>query len=293
MPHFVDQRKAEAWASHASRLFNTFLKHGELPVIVGDNVAHWYYEGTGQEHWDLTQHFPNLAPPFPLFWIEYRLPKRIHSDTEGDLDTSSLGIGNGRVGWLMFGTDREDVTGTGIPENVRWVYSGELYIDYGLGREIQGPHGTWHCAVDAEGRIVDRPWIQSWAATGMEEVVRMLNSWTHPALLTVCFMHCRNVKLEENVCPPKLAKRTREKHGYTPVTYHTLVIEPLRQILRHEGKSDAHGLAKAMHICRGHFKDYRQGKGLFGKYHQLVWHDAVVRGTKGEKPPAREIEVKL
>jgi hypothetical protein len=48
-----------------------------------------------------------------------------------------------------------------------------------------------------------------------------------------------------------------------------------------------------MHICRGHFKDYREGRGLFGKYHQLVWHPSLVRGTKGDKPAAREIEVKL
>ena len=54
-------------------------------------------------------------------------------------------------------------------------------------------------------------------------------------------------------------------------------------------------MTRAMHICRGHFKDYRQGKGLFGRYHQLVWQPAIVRGSKSEpKPPAtREYEVKL
>lgn len=97
----------------------------------------------------------------------------------------------------------------------------------------------------------------------------------------------------DNHTPPKLAKKYREKHGFDPSSYKTLIIEPLKQILRREGKSDTVGVAKAMHICRGHFKDYRQGKGLFGKYHQLVWHDSLVRGTKGTKPPAREIEVKV
>jgi hypothetical protein len=49
-------------------------------------------------------------------------------------------------------------------------------------------------------------------------------------------------------------------------------------------------------VARGHFKDYRQGKGLFGRYHQLVWQPAIVRGGKSDKPqqpPAREYEVKL
>ena len=49
-------------------------------------------------------------------------------------------------------------------------------------------------------------------------------------------------------------------------------------------------MTRAMHICREHFKDYRQGKGLFGRYHQLVWQPAIVRG---EPPTPREYEVKL
>jgi len=33
-----------------------------------------------------------------------------------------------------------------------------------------------------------------------------------------------------------------------------------------------------LHITRGHFKDYRDGKGLFGKYQGLFWWDQHVRG---------------
>jgi len=42
-----------------------------------------------------------------------------------------------------------------------------------------------------------------------------------------------------------------------------------------------------------HFRDYREGKGLFGKYHQIVWTPMGVRGTKGKDAPAREIMVKI
>ena len=50
-----------------------------------------------------------------------------------------------------------------------------------------------------------------------------------------------------------------------------------------------------MHICRGHFRDYREGKGLFGKYHKLVWTPATVRGTKKREGDVqeREIEIKV
>ena len=47
--------------------------------------------------------------------------------------------------------------------------------------------------------------------------------------------------------------------------------------------------------CRGHFRDYREGRGLFGKYKQLVWTPMGLRGgrEKGEKTPAREMEIKV
>lgn len=36
----------------------------------------------------------------------------------------------------------------------------------------------------------------------------------------------------------------------------------------------------AMHTCRGHFADYRKGKGLFGKLKGLYWINSHVRGSE-------------
>ena len=70
-------------------------------------------------------------------------------------------------------------------------------------------------------------------------------------------------------------------------------IEPLKAILRTEGRSDQVGVQKALHICRGHFRDYREGAGLFGKYHGVFWTPQIVRGTKGTSAPPREIKIKV
>jgi hypothetical protein len=148
--------------------------------------------------------------------------------------------------------------------------------------------------VDAEGRVTGHPQMQSMSDDEHRDVMRSFISWLNPALLAVSFLHCKNVKMVENSVPPKLQKRYGERHqGHRLAGYKTLVIEPLKQILRSQGGSGQVGLAKAMHICRGHFRDYREGKGLFGKYHQLVWTPAIIRGTKGKEAPPREIEVKL
>jgi hypothetical protein len=294
-PRFVPAAKKAQWDAYVTKLA-AFLEERQLPVVLGDNVAQYYYEASDQEHWDLRYDFPNLAPPWPVFWIEHRLPRKIHS-TEGDTDLGIYGC-NGRTGALFFGAKVEDVIGEGIPEGTKWVLTAELFIEYGLERDrIEGPHGTCFFAIDGMGRLLETPYMQSWAPAQYNDLIRNLVAWLHPALLTICFLHCKNVRVEENPVPIKLAKRYAERHrGLKPTGFKTLVIEPLKQILRTQGRSGTVGVQKALHICRGQFWDYREGRGLFGKYHQLVWHDSTVRGvqkTPGAKPPPREVKVKL
>ncbi|PWT72776.1 MAG: hypothetical protein C5B60_09150 [Chloroflexi bacterium] len=294
MPWCVAEPKIPAWEQHSRRLWDILIQP-DLPVLKIDNVAEFYYTASGQEYWDLRDHFPNLAPPYPLAWYESKMPRVIHSDELGDTKVGEL-VPSGRVGILMFGVERAGVQGEDIPPDMHWALVSEIFIDYGstLGG-IHGPHGTINMAVDKEGRLIDRPWMQTYCWQRDQEMIKNLINWTHPALLSICFMHCKNVSIVDELVPKPLAKKYHNKTGRWPARYKTLVIEPLKQILRHEGKSESVGIIRAMHICRGHFKDYRQGKGLFGKYHQLVWQPSIVRGGTGkeEKAPPREIEVKL
>jgi len=234
MPHWVLPEKREDWARHAARL-DEFLRDPLLPAILIDNVADYYYTGTDQEYWDFGQHFPNLAPPFECFWMEYRTPRRIHS-TQGDTET---GIHDGRAGWLLFGAPREQVTGEGIPENVRWIIAGELFIHYGDRGHIVGPHGTWNIALDSEGRIVEVPWLQSWGGAEEDQVLQCIFALSHVPMLAICFLHCKNVSVEAEPVHPKHAKAVRKLHGIEPVRFKRLIIEPLKQILRREGGAAA------------------------------------------------------
>jgi hypothetical protein len=284
----------QRWADHG-RMVLRGLNTWQLPVIVADNVAAYYFQGTLQEQWNIVKDFPNLAPPFECFWIEHKMPHRITSET-GDTDLSQFNI---RVGFLIIGAEREMVEGEDLPDNMHWLLCIELFIDYGQrGHRPHGPHGIIRLAIDSEGKLIDTPSMQHYGGADAftTEVLEKFIGWIHPALLTISFLHCKNVTVEENVVPRPLAKKYEARTGTKPCSYKTLVIEPLKQILRQQGRSDSVGLAKAMHICRGHFADYRQGKGLFGKYHQLVWFPAVVRGTQksaGEELPERTIEVKV
>ena len=53
------------------------------------------------------------------------------------------------------------------------------------------------------------------------------------------------------------------------------------------------GAKKALHICRGHVKDFRRSeKGLFGKYRDLYWWESHVRGTAKAGMVYSDYEVK-
>lgn len=112
--------------------------------------------------------------------------------------------------------------------------------------------------------------------------------------VTISFMHCKKqTKLIEHV-PPEKVQRKRIKNNKPPLTkYYTLDIEPLKEILRTEGRVHEVGLPKALHICRGHFKDYSQGKGLFGKYKGLYWWDSHIRGNESAGTVIKDYAVKL
>lgn len=99
-----------------------------------------------------------------------------------------------------------------------------------------------------------------------------------PFALAISLMHCKNVELVRKPQNPKLAKAYRRRHKEPLLTYHVLDIEPMKQVLRDEGDSEHSGLRHALHICRGHFKDYRE-RGLFGKHKGLFWWESHLRGS--------------
>ena len=293
-PWLVAAANQDDWWQHTIELWEA-LRDPNLTVLLLDNVADYYF-GNDQEYWSFATDFPNMAPPYQVFWAEYRLPAKIHSAEVGD---TPVGLTHGRVGILVVALKVSDIEEASADErlaNAEWVVTCEIFIDYGFRRdEIQGPHGTVLLAINKEGGIEGNPWMRTYCREHDKDKVTSLITWIHPVMLGVSFLHCHNVTVEEQRMPKPLAKKFRAKHNVEPTRFKTLVIEPLKAILRTEGRSGEVGLPKALHICRGHFRDYREGRGLFGKYHALVWTPMTVRGTKGktEDIPAREIKIKV
>ena len=266
----------------------------DLQVIHADNVAEFFYLGDEKADWAYRE-FPNLAPPFDHFWIEYPLPEQLN--VNGRLHPSGL-AGLGRIGFEWRAIDAA---------SFRQQYRSE----YGLDTVVQAPHARWILAanvfirqatvglliaVDGEGRgihaasgdnllLIVPPGLEPWATALSQHFVTIVG----PVFLTLSLMHCRNV---ERV--PKIASPKRSRGAYrnqSRFTYHTLNIAPMRQVLETEGQSETLGMQRALHICRGHFATYAD-RPLFGKYRGTFWVPMHVRGVVEAGRTAKDYSVK-
>jgi hypothetical protein len=100
-----------------------------------------------------------------------------------------------------------------------------------------------------------------------------------PFFFAISLAHCKNVMVQ----PIRTASATcKGRHGHDGrIIYRTLNINSLRTIISSEGKEcgGKTAIRRALHICRGHFKDYRES-GLFGRNFGIYWWNMQARGSK-------------
>ena len=115
-----------------------------------------------------------------------------------------------------------------------------------------------------------------------------LSSYVTPVLLAISFLHCKNVEIIEK--KPRARRGGRRNRNQSRIKYKVLNIRPMQKILREDGQIESSGLKRALHICRGHFKDYSD-KGLFGKYKGIYWWNDQIRGNQNEGVVLKDYEL--
>lgn len=219
--------------------------------------------------------FPACIPPWPQTAIEF--------------DRFKLG----RISVLL--ETRED----------RQIYA-SIWLE--AKGHVDGPLAECEFTVDGNGSVhaaelEDR--LNVWFATDRvpsDDVRNALGQFLALSLVGISIANCRNAERVEMEPPERLNRRHLERKGRPLFRYYVLNIAPVRKILEQEGGLGENSLGVALHLCRGHFKDFREGGGLFGRHKGLYWWDAAVRGsvkhgvvakdyalTPSAKPEARTI----
>jgi hypothetical protein len=108
--------------------------------------------------------------------------------------------------------------------------------------------------------------------------------------LSIGLLHVKNSKTINEKLSSRQVRRARERQHKPPeFVYKTLWVKSMRGSGAGDGHSGEH---YSLHICRGHFKDYTQGPGLFGKYHGVYWWDEMVKGRISEGVVIKDYKVK-
>lgn len=282
-------------------------------IISCDEVARMYMEG--DKHWWNTDDFPNVAPIAHntifeynygnLVWTGDRFIERSNSDVR-DCHRQEM--------WFVQAWDRRDDESFAVdletkfigkrsgPAEIpwRWICTSQMTCEYrGEPWAFQSFTTTLICD---DGRIFfqsDR--CDQWET---EQIFRQhpeavepggspYGAGMHIPWLALSFMHCKNVGITDaaDFNPPrKWLRRVKVPR----LTYKTLVLHPLREVLRTEGgMTEPSWLKKALHICRGHFRHYGDdSRGLFGRYHGTFYVPQHLRGNEGFGKVVKNYEVK-
>ena len=96
----------------------------------------------------------------------------------------------------------------------------------------------------------------------------------------MALLNCTNIESKKNEHDAKL-QRARIRRGRQPLRdFYTLSVRlPKQKQTTTQGNANTTDLI-AFHSVAGHLADYREGKGLFGKYKGVFWIPAHVRGNK-------------
>lgn len=238
----------------------------DCPVFYIDNVAE-YVAARGSVN---TDELPPCAPPFERWWMEFAFLR----EKEG---IRRLGVFfHARE---VTPDEREASDTHQAYRRAKWVVGTEIYWrnpNYNGGALSRSQSSHYVVLSDEDPPII----------AGKDPRAGLLAY----SLVALAFMQCRNVRHVEH--RPKLASGKGWKQTKSPtLTYYTLEIDPMKETLRREGNVETVGLARAFHICRAHFKDYRQS-GLFGKIKGIFWWGPALRGSPEHGQVVKDYAVK-
>jgi hypothetical protein len=317
MPHFLDRLVGNP--IDPGLLYSDLIAElGHAECILADNVYKYFFEQSGHVRHidddagdlidieDITAAFPTIVPPFEstfitanngrwgdvggVLFVRRPIMESQHESfsryiSQDSMGTSRLELQKAGVRWMVYALPFVQYVARIYPP-----YVGALLPIMEDGRWYAGREDQprYFCMVRDDDSIANMEHVEEFKDDKPELwqdiFSKLMHVWVMPALLTLSFIHCRNVEVIEHDPTPtrqlrRQSQRRQEKTGFPLIRFRTVEIEPVKRVLHEEGRISEVGLAQALHICRGHFKDFREGEGLFGKHHEVYWWNDHRRGT--------------
>lgn len=255
-------------------------------VVCIDATPIWKWcEANQAKEYDIRKDFPFLRSPYPHLWVEHRntdeneVPCRIGvyvSEIPSEIDPGTF-----HIKLEVYAKFDDDTALSILPT----AYAIKVNAD-----------GSPKLAIDGLPRFgyYTNPSIpDKYEMPSEEQILTTCMSQAVVALLSLSFMNCKNISLgmERDTYPALNKKRARS--GKPPlVRMYTLVIDGVRKLFKEMTGND--GFSKtAFHLCRGHFKDFSHGRGLFGKYTGRYWWTSQARGSKEAGEVIKDYAVKV
>jgi hypothetical protein len=261
----------QAW----NRLQDFAALNDAVPIDIR-SIHRWYQEEWNTEHFDTPEkrrrfwkNAADIKPSFDSAWFEWR-PNCFYAEDGRQTKVDgravwALDLPPFMPGWTMVLFERHD--GHVMVTHV-WSLDGNRTNESQIGLNIPpgDPTDTEHCGFLCDVMI--------------------------PVILAQNLMHCRNVVIEEQPTPSKMADRFKRKHKLRPIKWRAVVIEPMKTVFKRCGGVQEVGVVRAMHMVRGNFAEYTEEKPMFGKVVGRVFRAMHVRGDKtvGIKKPGYTIE---
>ena len=244
-----------------------------------------------------------LVPPYKRFFIEWEKPLIPNAKRMATLflacppdlaeATARFIIGKGAQ------STPEKIAEFRSDPRCTWIYLTLDFLEFPHKPEdghISGLRGPYHIgtiSIAEDGSLLNF-WLSHATAKipkdeSMQVAGASLVAWT-----TLAMMNCANIQTISHKTP-KAFQKARIKGGKRPlVSYHTILVDldkTPRQVAAETLPGD--GSTPRLHKKRGHMKDYRKGKGLFGRYKGVWFWGEMLAGSEDEGAIVSDYEVKL
>lgn len=313
----IDELCTQDWQQSDSHFIPDTKELAAAQVLCIDNVDQFFWANF-DKHRDAGG-FPNYAPPFDNYFM-YCDQTAMRTD-DGSLYREKFP--QFRYGFWFLATPVEQVQDqwgitwfTSMETNrlilkksgVKWRIMAFYFTSYSKGRA--DANAMYQYLVKDDGSLSGHGWDSRIGMGIVEKAAKyygmtaeqvhdiffemgMVNMGT--CYLATALLHCKNVTVVDAEPTAKEKYRMQEyerKERQPAAKWKVLSIEPMVKTLRIQGAIERNGLSKALHICRGHFKDFSKGNGLFGKNKGLYWWEQHMRGDESAGVVIKDYDIK-